>query len=88
MKVRDLLCDESKWCKGAYRCYDRMCLMGALREAYKNSDKFGRLLLLRKVILRQFPQRLDASNPVIIVFNDHPETTFADVRKVLELADV
>lgn len=91
MKVKEILCDESKWCKGAFAktpsgndvlpededaC--RWCLYGALGLAYPNPRDFHKAeQKIREICVRP-----------IDVFNDHPDTTFADIRAVLELADV
>lgn len=86
-----LLSSESKWVKRKPFDGKRMCLWGAIVIA---AEAEGRLDhaddieaagdILYRVIKEQYPGRVF---PVTIsFFNDHPDTTFADIRLVLEKA--
>lgn len=48
--------------------------------------------LLANIIRENYPERVaggeEASESVIIAFNDHSDTTFADVERVFEKAEV
>lgn len=101
MKVRDLLCDEGKWCKGAnavdangdvvhplskHAC--RWCLLGAIIRCYGERPSCpgtpGNLPL------KEIRKQLGPPTKVIPIstWNDARTTNFADIRRVLELADV
>ena len=75
---------------------DCFCLEGALMyvlnrniSVCRRSEQFGKL---KKAILELFPERArtpeNLPNCAVFAFNDHPDTTFEDVRKVVELAGV
>lgn len=90
MKVKTLLSNESKWVKNYYEKDGRYCLLEALKkcylgEAYREARKkvetaINEFSKLRKVKV--------AKNPSIIRFNDNPDTTFKDIRKVVRAANV
>jgi hypothetical protein len=103
MKIKELLKSEEKWTKDeAARDKDgdrvsessdravSFCLVGAFWKCYPDGDDETRRKLAN-VILEKHPDRalphLMPSN-VIIDFNDNQNTTFEDVRAVLEAADV
>lgn len=98
MKMRDLLDSPDKWTKGAYArnaagneclpiadeacCW---CLRGAFIRCYadtKTGEAAGRKLLVALNALD------DKYKGRITMFNDNPSTTFEDIRRLLELADV
>jgi hypothetical protein len=84
------------WIKGMLTCRLTtgrcFCLEGALREFYPESNlRIAAREQLRKVIKRLFPDRYfidpDASNAVVN-FNDHFDTRFEDVIRVVQEAGV
>lgn len=93
MKVKELLSDESKWTRKAYArdshgvmieprspsacCW---CISGAIERCYQSYAKASEV---SEKIKRHLP-----FGKTSIDFNDDPATTFADIRRVLELADV
>jgi hypothetical protein len=105
MKVKDLLTDESKWCKNLpavdkegrqtttrspTAC--KWCLMGAIvkcyvetRPPFYESYCAARYKVLNAI--REIHGNLYEEG-YISLFNDGPKTTFAEIREVLERADV
>ena len=97
MTIQELFSDASKWCK-VYYAKDKegrgtgpnvvdavcWCLEGAIRKCYVRSEIQQVKEKLAVAAQQLFPKRRGSS----IVFNDDPETTFEDVRKLVELADV
>lgn len=98
MTVRSLFKRANRWVKydlykghGPSKCY---CLLGALEHRY-GLDK-GKVRPIQRVLYKAalrrvkkaiyilFPER----NLNIAAFNDHPQTTIEDVRKVCRLARV
>lgn len=84
MLVKDLLNDESKWIQGVFfrdaedkECGKdkacKFCLSGAIKYVY-GCDEYGCLT--------------NHEYFAICSFNDDPTTTFEDIRKVLEIANV
>ena len=100
-KLGEILHSLSQWIKG--RAYllerpDSMCLGYALclrlggtwgdgwsRDSYKGwTDR-----RMNRIVTRLFPERI-TGNPFqspLVVFNNHPETTWEDVQKVIQLYD-
>ena len=92
MTVQELLSDESKWTKGTNargedkgpihpgnseaKCF---CLIGAIAKCYLTGTDgyFQAIEKLRRQI-----------NGPIPGFNDDPKTTFADIRRVIEAANI
>ena len=87
MKIRNLLTDESKWCKGvdAQDCngdeirYDdpkahSFCLVGALEVCYRDEGN----------IIYAIKDKIRLRIGDITRWNDAPERTFEDVRKLIE----
>lgn len=72
------------------------CLKGAVTKCYYNPAIENYHVIqqeavdkLRAAVKQLFPSRVNhPSRCEAATFNDHPETTFADIQKVLELADV
>ena len=62
------------------------CLHGAAR--YTGITGYGAFILT--IIQEQYPEHsaFPGWQPTIMSFNDHPDTTFADVERVLEKAAV
>lgn len=95
-KTDELLSSPERWNKGRY--YDKRkncwCLKGALYRRDSSSffstnpnylDVNSASLFVRKAILELFPQR-NFPGACVIGFNDHPDTTFEDVKAVLKRA--
>lgn len=90
-KVR--LAGGSKWLKGDIGDYygtGDVCVMGAI-------PMHGDLLcgalaadeILKDVVLEQYPDRMtEGSKHPVAKFNDHPDTVWSDVERVLEKASV
>ncbi len=87
--------DESKWCKGKLYCRDaygdviQSCLIGALLAAelipadvFFRTNDFEKGLLA--IIRRRWPERTGGLG----AFNDHADTTFADIQSLLQEAGV
>jgi hypothetical protein len=101
-EMLDILSGEEKWTQRQYYCYEwngkeSRCLLGAYGQVTHDdasyySDRDARTVYarrLRDVISEQYSERTDGfSEPgvVIVQFNDHPDTTFEDIRIVLEKA--
>jgi hypothetical protein len=97
LKLREVLTDETKWIKGNYAvdahglrtpayaptavCF---CIVGAVRRCY-DSDNPTAISALRDAARQLYPNRIGET---VSSFNDHPDTTFEDVVKVIELAGV
>ncbi len=83
---------EGKECYfGADRAYSYCLLGGIHRLVYDES--YNVVELNRKLvqsIRKIFPSRVysDANAPAIVEFNNHQDTTFEDIRKVLEDAGI
>lgn len=76
MDYTNLFTDRTRWRKdGAFDETGAMCL------AMKLLADTSALLRCKDIILRLFPERVRTC--VIPSFNDHPDTTFEDVQKVL-----
>lgn len=74
---------EHGWCKHLLENDNgQVCLFGAGRNTYAPS---GYSILLSEIITTQFPDRVDKESSVP-AFNDHPDTTQADIELVLEKA--
>lgn len=83
------------WCKGSFHdMTGAYCIRGAGHQCRITSGH-PYLLAVGEVAREQFPERIPAdlatdrftSNDVVR-FNDHPDTTFADVEAVLEKAQL
>lgn len=97
--LKELFDHPSRWIKGALRgrrdgmgfvrtgipdCEEPncFCLLGGAIEVYGSPSPQAKRL--REVITELFPQFQHS----LVDFNNHSETTFADIRKVLEKANV
>lgn len=93
MKVRELLTGPEKWTKGAdarsesgysvepdSKAACRWCLYGAINAAYPRTDDAIRALKLVNAKLGE--------SRGICNWNDAPERTFDDVRKLVEELDI
>lgn len=76
------------WCKDVAETGDgRRCLLGAgVAAGYSTDDCFA----LHAVAKEQYPERLRLRTDLspAAAFNDHPDTTFADVERVIEKAAI
>lgn len=91
MKIKELLSSSRKWTKGAFAkdesgspvasmsyravCY---CLIGATRHCYNNPDDQNNILSIIEAKIKQS----------IPSWNDAPERTFDDIRKLVEELDI
>jgi hypothetical protein len=86
MKVQDLLTDESKWLQ--HMAVDEgqtaWCLVGAISHCNHESAPYNAALERVRNVLRF--SRLSIVD--IVEWNDAPTTTFADIRRVIEQADI
>lgn len=97
MTVRELLSEEGKWTQGAYArdavgksvalnapaavCW---CLKGALNRCYAPEAFHAAFQRLTAIVPKV---KVDGFEPVA-AFNDHPSTTFVDIRRVIEQAQI
>jgi hypothetical protein len=98
-KVKTLLADPKRWCKGYYAVDSNgkistplnpeavcWCLSGAVKKIYTSLDSLNAIhRKLRDSVEKLYPLRF-AGN--IIAFNDAQETTYKDIMKVLKDANV
>lgn len=86
-----------RWIKGDYWSGDSMCLVGALAEFLYHGDTAADTVnrdatakAMAAIITEQYPDRISSVDVAygagnkIIDFNDHPDTTWMDVDRVLE----
>jgi len=92
MKIRELLSDESKWCKGAIAravsgfevkpesedavCW---CIGGAFELCYKHNREEARSTLDKLV---------KETGDMLHAWNDAPERTFKEVKELVDRLDV
>jgi hypothetical protein len=96
LKVKDILVSYHTWVKG-YMSKDnrgnytqpqdenacRWCLSGAICKAYADDNKRAKALVrLEKIIKKEYGFNS------IVTFNDNWRTTFKDVRRVVEKANI
>jgi hypothetical protein len=87
--------DERGWCKGSQDDEGRVCIVtalmrhlgldeeGAKREFFGGMTPFFKAMgSFQQVVMALFPDRWVWGKPVAS-FNDHPDTTEEDVRRVL-----
>jgi hypothetical protein len=104
MKVRDLLSDESKWCKGptavdkegnptfplsSTAC--KWCLAGAIAKCYAEGSAFRDTYRTPIDKITNIIHEIHGSSrrgTSYVTFNEASETTFAEIREILERADV
>jgi hypothetical protein len=87
---------EYGWTKEEYFGDDgTCCILGAHKNQVQIGNESGYSNLVGAVILEQYPDRLDIAPHLgattwvyIPEFNDHEDTTFADVELVLEKASL
>ena len=94
MKIRELLTDESKWCKKSY-AFDaqgrkttgyspnavKFCLVGAAQHCY-GTGYIEYVIKMQDALKRKF----DVG--VIALWQDQPERTFAEVKALVEELDI
>ena len=81
------------WGQGFIESGRRACLVGHARKLYWHLGAGREKSIyqpLSEAILVLFPDRIHNAFPAALVgdFNDHPDTTVEDVRRVCKLADV
>lgn len=79
---------EKGWAQGATRTRNGRCLVGATTMPILEW-----WLILRSVVATEYPERRGwatdcMATDCVACFNDHPDTTFSDVERVLEKAAV
>lgn len=93
MKIRELYSDSSKWIKralarnksGTEVDYNdetavQWCLIGALHHCY--GYKGDKWLPPFSLLIKEFPDR------DIVDFNNHPDTTFEQVKELVDRLDI
>jgi hypothetical protein len=83
-KLYDLLTTELWWQGGRIRTAGQRCLFEAVIEQYGRSR--AQRERVREVIRTFFAKRAPLGG--LVEFNDHPDTTLADVLWVCHVADV
>jgi hypothetical protein len=95
--ARSMIGDQSSWLQGRYSDGDRLCLVAALSITAGSLD-FQTPNRQERRLARLVAARLSETAPVwarlrffparqrLIVFNDNPETTHADVLALLDRA--
>lgn len=99
--IKELFTDDSKWIKGqSWRkkngepCFveeaECFCLSGAVVRIYTNSHRGPIDIKLDVAAKKLFPFRYYRSDGAsgYIVVNDHPDTIFEDIMKIVEEANV
>lgn len=88
MTCQQWFTDESTWVQGALTsdCGKRKCLLAALADAY-HGTVYGLMLgRLREACAKLNPNLNHFGS--VAEFNDNKATTFADIQKVVKLANV
>ena len=91
MKIKQLLATEKNWCKGSFAqdaqgntvsshetTATAWCLVGAARQCYPELE--------RSFILRQIKEARSMRD--VGTWNDAPERTFEEVKRLVEALDV
>jgi hypothetical protein len=101
-KAHEILASQEKWVKNAFakrkdgsRCNVAnhaafcFCTLGAIYRAYPYSVD-QEIYKLADLIVRQKGEsfQFTYANECIVNWNDHPETTFAEVKKFLTELDI
>jgi hypothetical protein len=95
-KAEELLADGRRWVQGAYQSDHGYCLVGAVRSAVGPEQTTNILVWdqetrVRRSLIDQvrelFPDRVNGLMAVQTM-NDHPDTTYEDVRTVMEKARI
>ena len=87
MTCQEWFTDESKWVQGVLTsdCGQRKCLLAALSDAY-NGTVYGLMLGRLRAAIMKLPWTDHPGS--VSEFNDAKTTTFADIQKVVKLANV
>lgn len=96
-KVKTLLADKKRWTKGTWQrnkyghpvsedCKSacKFCLEGALQHIYDDYERRNAEKRIEQAINDLFPGKFHS----LISFNDNPETTYEDIKRVLQRANV
>lgn len=87
MKILDILTDETKWIKGRLlNGHGGYCLRGALSRASRGQH--GLYEQKEEALLSAIKTLYPDGPGSITLFNDHPDTTFSDIQRVVKFADV
>jgi len=86
-EARTRLDGGNKWCKQRLYDGDKACVIGAI-SVTNRGRMFRALRAVDAVVREQYPDRAGISGLLTGVgdFNDHPDTTWADVDLVLDKA--
>lgn len=92
-EARAVLRNGQGWTKGTLdNGSGSYCLVGACYEieAFYNGafTTFDVVVPIEAVVLEQYPDRVRGMMAPVVNFNDHPDTTWADVDRVLDKAAV
>lgn len=88
-KMLDLLQDGRRWIKGQTYSATGMCLMGAYMSIHQGYNSCEGFEILKAIIGEQYPDRtLKPTCASVASFNDHKDTVWEDVERVLEKAVV
>ena len=84
MPLADLFTGPENWVKHAARTNNAVCLGQALVDCL-SSHHGWRNTRMEAIILRLFPERIKWPfyDCLIVDFNNHPETTFEEIMKVV-----
>lgn len=81
------LLKEKGWGKGLQR-RPRICMVDAVHALVRQESDMSCLYRWGAIIWQEYPERI--TSPMccngIPAFNDHPDTTWADVERILEKA--
>jgi predicted RNA-binding Zn ribbon-like protein len=86
MRLSDVLDSEKKWMKGSGPANANGCLLTSAWIAYGRDECVRAMPVLGEVVSQLFPERVAGEvnlTCAVTAFNDHCETTFADVQKVV-----
>jgi hypothetical protein len=101
MKISEVLTDESKWTKGHYAINTdgdvisamapeavQYCFIGAIRKA-AGDDWEAKIKQAHTIATSLGYIHPDSHEPFgsLICFNDNPDTTWDQVKKIIELTD-
>ena len=87
MRKLDGIITERGWVKHIFVVGTKFCLSQALSNALMDHETY---IAVAEVAKSLFPERVDSTFMVraqITMFNDHPATVFADIEKVLKVAE-
>lgn len=93
VKLLDVIPDHIHWCKGHYKDENGYCILGGLRKIQfdgpRNLHLHKAVRHINTIINRLYPDRTRSyiiASDNIIFFNDHEDTSYDDVRRVIQEA--